>query len=236
METNEIIKELRKSYGLTQTDLGNVLNCDRFRIADIERGKTQPNIQDIKKLSQHFNVSADYLLGLREYPTKNEDIQMICDYTGLSEDSVKELNNTFGSNANIEVFAEDIGNLLFSPERYALERLSEQKSTENYKEIFVDCKDLFNNIFPWLIDGGFLYYKYLFLMKKRYNDFYEDIKAGLIADISLERDSKLTLFEIQEHFIRLANTIVEDYEIPLKEWRKQFLPNCSTEEDTNADD
>lgn len=92
METTQIIKELRKSHGLTQTDLGNILNCDRFRIADIERGKTQPNIQDIIKLSCHFNVSTDFLLGLREHPTKNADIQMIHDYTGLSEKAINILN------------------------------------------------------------------------------------------------------------------------------------------------
>lgn len=119
METNEIIKELRKSYGLTQTDLGNILNCDRFRIADIERGKTQPNIQDIKKLSQHFNVSADFLLGLSKNTSTDFDVIKICNYTGLSDTVVKDLRDIFQNDKyNKEKYGFSVGqidliNLLF---------------------------------------------------------------------------------------------------------------------------
>lgn len=119
METNEIIKELRKSYALTQTDLGNILNCDRFRIADIERGKTQPNIQDIKKLSQHFNVSADYLLGLSKNTSTDFDVIKICNYTGLSDTVVKDLRDISQSDKiNKEKYGFSVGqidliNLLF---------------------------------------------------------------------------------------------------------------------------
>lgn len=143
METNEIIKELRKAYGLTQTDLGNILNCDRFRIADIERGKTQPNIQDIKKLSQHFNVSTDYLLGLTDVKTSDIDIKAICEYTGVSQRGIsrmhtffvenKSKNNTFLAGFNL-FFGISLDSLLFFDHFYRVIE-SRVKEHNNLKAI-----------------------------------------------------------------------------------------------------
>ena len=36
-------------------------------------------------------MSADYLLGLSNTPTTNKNIQFICDYTGLEENTIEEL-------------------------------------------------------------------------------------------------------------------------------------------------
>lgn len=91
METKDIIKKLRKENNITQSQLGVILNCDRTRIADIERGRSNPTLEDIKILKEYFNVSADYLLGLSDAATNDKDLQFICDYTGLSANAVKVL-------------------------------------------------------------------------------------------------------------------------------------------------
>lgn len=92
MEINHLIKKIRKSHKLTQTEFGAILNCDRFRIADLERGKSSPAIDDIRVISKHFNISADYLLGLSETPSIDEDVKRVCNYTGLTTLNVKTLN------------------------------------------------------------------------------------------------------------------------------------------------
>ena len=84
MRINELIKELRKKDGMTQDDLAEKLNCNRQKIADWERGKCTPSAYDIVILTEIFNVSSDYLLGLTNAPTNDKDLQFICDRMGLT--------------------------------------------------------------------------------------------------------------------------------------------------------
>lgn len=93
MTTNKIIKKMRTERKLTQNDLAEMMNCNRQKIADLERGKSTPSANDLILLSKIFNVSADYLLGITDVQTKDKDVKFICDYTGLSETSVKALHN-----------------------------------------------------------------------------------------------------------------------------------------------
>lgn len=92
METFEIIKNIRTSNHLTQSDFGRILKCDRYRVADIERGKTTPTIEDIKIISKEFNISSDYLLGISDVQSTDTDVKMICEYTGLNEETIKRIN------------------------------------------------------------------------------------------------------------------------------------------------
>lgn len=91
MATNDIIKELRKKNNLTQAQLGEILSCDRTRIVDIERGKSEPKLDDIILLSKKFNVSTDYLLCIDPEPTNDKDMQFVCKYLNLTKETVERL-------------------------------------------------------------------------------------------------------------------------------------------------
>lgn len=91
MSVNETIKSLRTERKLTQNDLAEMMNCNRQKIADLERGKSTPSANDLILLSKIFNVSADYLLGITDVQTKDKDVKFICDYTGLSERAIEVL-------------------------------------------------------------------------------------------------------------------------------------------------
>lgn len=91
MSVNETIKRLRTERKLTQNDLAELMNCNRQKIADLERGKSTPSANDLILLSKIFNVSADYLLGITDVQTKDKDVKFICDYTGLSERAIEVL-------------------------------------------------------------------------------------------------------------------------------------------------
>lgn len=60
----ERLKTVRVECNLLQKDvceeLGVSLNC----YASYEQGRTEPNLETLKKLCKLFDVSADYLLGL----------------------------------------------------------------------------------------------------------------------------------------------------------------------------
>ena len=88
----EKIKQLRKASNMTQDELGEKMYCNRYRIMDLERGKSGPTIDDIVKLCNIFDVSADYLLGLSDVKSTKSTVKSVCKYTGLSEKAVLRLN------------------------------------------------------------------------------------------------------------------------------------------------
>lgn len=69
----EKIRDLREAKELNQTELGKVLNMTQRKISYIECGKFEPSIDDIKAFCNYFNVSADYLIGIKKgmnYPER----------------------------------------------------------------------------------------------------------------------------------------------------------------------
>ena len=72
MENLEIfakrVKELRKQRRLSQTELGEVLGLTHKSISTIESGLRGPTIENLILLAKFFEVSTDYLLGLKDEP------------------------------------------------------------------------------------------------------------------------------------------------------------------------
>lgn len=87
----ERIAKLRKSSGEKQEDLAEVLGCNRGSLANYETGKRTPDIDTIIKIAQHYKTTTDYILGVTDNKTTDTTVQAICDYTGLSENSVNLL-------------------------------------------------------------------------------------------------------------------------------------------------
>lgn len=63
MEISYLVKELRKEKKLTQKQLAVALGISATCYAGYEQGYREPNIEMIKKMSDFFGVSVDYLLG-----------------------------------------------------------------------------------------------------------------------------------------------------------------------------
>ena len=59
------LKEIRKNKGLTQTDIGKIIGVSDIEIGRKEKGKTPLKDTQIIELCKSLNVSADYLLGLK---------------------------------------------------------------------------------------------------------------------------------------------------------------------------
>ena len=61
----EKVKNLREDANHTQTQLGKILNMTQRKISYIERNQYEPSIQDLIQICTFFNVSSDYLIGLK---------------------------------------------------------------------------------------------------------------------------------------------------------------------------
>ncbi len=64
---SERIKDLRKDNKLTQNDLAVLCKVKQSCVSKWERGATLPDAEMIIRLTEIFKVSADFLLGLKEY-------------------------------------------------------------------------------------------------------------------------------------------------------------------------
>lgn len=58
------LRNIREDRDLTQTDVGKILNKSQQGYNHIEAGRAELKIDDLVKLCQFYNLSADYLIGL----------------------------------------------------------------------------------------------------------------------------------------------------------------------------
>lgn len=58
------LRNIREDRDLTQADVGKVLNKSQQGYNHIEAGRAELKIDDLVKLCQFYNLSADYMIGL----------------------------------------------------------------------------------------------------------------------------------------------------------------------------
>lgn len=64
MDYRTRLKNIREDRDLTQAELGKVLNKSQQGYNHIEAGRAELKIDDLIKLCQFYNLSADYLIGI----------------------------------------------------------------------------------------------------------------------------------------------------------------------------
>lgn len=62
------VKKLRKARGEQQKELAEAIGATQATISDIENGRKTTSFDRLAAICQHYNVSADYLLGLIDEP------------------------------------------------------------------------------------------------------------------------------------------------------------------------
>ena len=60
------IKELRLDKNLSQNKLAQTLGLSNKTISHYESGYCEPSLDTLINICRHFNISADYLLGLED--------------------------------------------------------------------------------------------------------------------------------------------------------------------------
>ncbi|MBQ8416922.1 MAG: helix-turn-helix transcriptional regulator [Clostridia bacterium] len=57
------MRNLREDNDLTQKEVGKIINKSQQGYSHIEDGRAELKIEDLIKLCDYYNVSADYLIG-----------------------------------------------------------------------------------------------------------------------------------------------------------------------------
>ncbi len=64
------IKDVREDRDFTQKEIGIVLNKSQQGYSHIESGRAELKIDDLKRLCEFYNLSANYLIGLTDTSEK----------------------------------------------------------------------------------------------------------------------------------------------------------------------
>lgn len=91
------LKLLREENKLSQADIGKILNITSQAVGLYENGKRDIPTEILKKLSEYYNVSVDYLLGNSDIRNIDEikDVKFAnydgLDTQGLDKEDIEEL-------------------------------------------------------------------------------------------------------------------------------------------------
>ena len=69
METNfsDILKDFLLENNLTQAAFARMIGVKQSQVSEWLKGKAKPGYDTLKSIALAFNVSADFLLGIKEY-------------------------------------------------------------------------------------------------------------------------------------------------------------------------
>lgn len=89
---NRNLKAVIDGSRKTREEIAQEVGCDTSSITKYYNGSRYPKTDTIIKLAKLFNCSTDYLLGVSDVATTDKDVQFICEFTGLNEETVYNLN------------------------------------------------------------------------------------------------------------------------------------------------
>ncbi len=64
------LKKIRKEKGFSQLKVALDLNISREALSYYENGKRNPDIEMLRKMSEYYGVSIDYLINGKEFSNK----------------------------------------------------------------------------------------------------------------------------------------------------------------------
>lgn len=84
----ERLRKLRKEKDWTLAQMGDAIGASRQTVSNFEYGKRIPNISQIIKIANVFNVTTDYILGLSE-EREADAFEKECIHAGLSKETLE---------------------------------------------------------------------------------------------------------------------------------------------------
>jgi len=96
MEFKDILRQLRKARGLTQTELGKALGVSVSAISSYETGTRFPDFETQEAMADYFNISIDTLRGNEpfdiEVATANDKAKILIEITkDIPDDTFRRL-------------------------------------------------------------------------------------------------------------------------------------------------
>ena len=87
------LKRLRLQHNLTQSQLAEKLFITKSVVSAYETGFRTPSYEVLIAMSKLFDVTTDYLLGIKKKEEEETENQQFVDLSGLSDDQINALIN-----------------------------------------------------------------------------------------------------------------------------------------------
>lgn len=105
--------QAKKNTGLSHDEICRQIGASSGGLSEWMSDNKTASIDNLAKISKYFGVSTDYLLGLSNLKTPDVDIQKACELTGLSDDAIKILRDSYAAKAlNVFLSEDSFRNLL----------------------------------------------------------------------------------------------------------------------------
>lgn len=180
-----------------QKELANAIGVTDNTISYFCGGKRTPNLQQIIAIAKELNVSTDYLLGVSGTPSVDEDIQVACKTTGLTENAVDAIKK-FGE-------SRDVLNHILKESDYLedilidIDKLAWEESTRKAAEVSANAR----------IDRG---------PAMRREDI-RDFTIKVLVEGKAEERRDVIEYRILKKFKKLLDIVVNDFTVQ-KEYRE----------------
>lgn len=90
------LEDLISETGTSRLDLENGTGISRPALSKYLNDNAEIGINNLVKIANYFNVSPDYLLGYTNAKTNDKNLQFVCDYMGLTKESVSVIRRYTG--------------------------------------------------------------------------------------------------------------------------------------------
>lgn len=131
--SNRIVA-LREEKGETQQELADAIGITRQSLSRYEIAARTISIDALGQIAQHYDVSVDYLMGLSDIKSTEQDMKTACAVTGFSESEINYLSEHEDALLSMKI--------LIKYEKY----MEERKYTifpQLYNYIIASCPDGF---------------------------------------------------------------------------------------------
>ncbi len=85
----ERIRDLRASKGLNSKELANILDINTSTYSKLENDKKSIGVEELKKVTEYFSVSADHILGTNE--SKEDIVLYMKKDKSMSDEDISEV-------------------------------------------------------------------------------------------------------------------------------------------------
>lgn len=174
--TTERLRKLIDDTGLPRQEIADAMGCDVSAITKNYNSRRKVTTDFVVMYARYFGVTADYLLGLSDVKSGDQDMRLISKHTGLNDEAIAELS-----------FMQEYV--------YGMEN---DNSIQNTLNDFIAC-DAFQRLITRLVDYRKAVEKQYELLTSVWENNSENpdvtFPDGFAA---LEQKTKLALFDIQE--------------------------------------
>lgn len=81
------LREIRLANNATMEEVAGVIEVTTSGYQHLEYGARMMKVEYLQKFAKHYDVSADYLLGLSDEKQPIKGLDEFCEYTGLTKEN-----------------------------------------------------------------------------------------------------------------------------------------------------